>query len=172
MPQQLEPKEAARRAKTLGRNLLGAIAKPMNRKRNEAAKVARQDFKTRDPGKSIFASRGRPKTGVPPLIIRGRGARLSKTEGAFLVSIFVLGMAALIEEGGRTKAHTIKPVRGRLLRFETATGNVFTRGPVRHPGSQIPKNAIAKRAVERTFRSLPPEIDRELVELVKRSGLD
>jgi phage gpG-like protein len=49
--------------------------------------------------------------------------------------------------GGKTKAHTIKPRRGKALKFAGKDGSVI-RKKVNHPGSQIPKRQMVGHSEE------------------------
>lgn len=156
----------------LGRGLTKTITTPLNQTRNKAMKMARDEFRSTSPGRSIFGGRGKSSSsGRPPLIVHaGRSARVSESQGGFLVQMVLEGFAALIEKGGRTAPHLIRPKRSSLLRFEGKTGTVFARA-VRHPGGPVHKNPIGEKSIQRAFRTFPNELDRSFDQSVREAGL-
>jgi phage virion morphogenesis protein len=72
---------------------------------------------------------------------------IAKSDGAVYGTNLVYGAAH--QEGGRTKAHEIRPTRAKALRF----GGRFVK-KVNHPGSDIPA---------RPFMGIPGDFDRRLL---------
>ena len=55
--------------------------------------------------------------------------------------------ASIHNRGGKTKTHTIKPRRGKTLKFAGKDGDVM-RKSVNHPGSQIPQRQFIGHSEE------------------------
>ena len=90
-----------------------------------------------------FSSRWRSRLSQSMVVkLIGTQAVVAGTEDEF---------AGIHQEG--TKPYTIRPVKGRVLRFQTAQGFVFAR-EVRHPG--IPSRAIlpTKQTAERLAQGI------------------
>ena len=167
----LSPEQAAAAMRGLSKDVVKVIAKEMNGARKRATAQARRDFRSQNPGRSIFRFKG--GRGTPPLKISGRAARLSQSQGAFVTQLIIKGMAALIEQGGKTKpprGGVIRPVRAKALRFHGRGGVVFA-AEVNHRGSRVPKNEIGRRAIEKEFRLLPGFIDAALAASTRANGL-
>lgn len=56
--------------------------------------------------------------------------------------------ASIHNRGGKTKAHKIKPRRGKALKFANAKGDDIMRRGVNHPGSNIPKRQFIGHSKE------------------------
>jgi hypothetical protein len=65
--------------------------------------------------------------------------------------------ARILEEGGRTKPHVIKPVMANVLAFQVGSRTVFAK-KVNHPGSNIP----AFHWLSAPLNVAKPELDRML----------
>lgn len=167
----LTPKQAATKTRALGKSFLSYILKPMNQSRKDATKRTREDFKKTQPGRSIFGRKRKGGVKGPPLIVKGRTARLSKTQGGFLAQITIEGMAAIIEKGEKTGRHRVKPRAKTMLKFTARGGETVYSGGVDHPGSKMPRREIGRRAIDKTFRTLPAKINESLRKGTIAAGL-
>lgn len=155
------PNAAANAAKAL--NLLdlelpklreNAVRAALNSARNAAVKY----FMSRGVGRRIWGGGGRFKKdakSVRRIINRVRLKKLGASD--FETGLHAHGMAALVETGGRTKAHTIRGRRG-LLKFQGPEGTVYTR-VVNHPGSQMQRDPYLERAVPVLNREYPSKLE-------------
>lgn len=100
---------------------------------------------------------------------------------ALNISMHLRGFAGLVEKGGQTKPHTIKPNRAKFLAFEAGRrlgdvlgihgGNkVFTRS-VRHPGSKVPRAPFAEPAMRKGVSIVARELDLGYEALAKKVGV-
>lgn len=80
------------------------------------------------------------------------------------------GVAAMIDQGGMTKPHVIKPKNGTVLALKLPGGRAFARA-VRHPGSRIPAQPFMKTAQAAVESDLPKELDVANVRAIARAGL-
>ncbi len=125
----------------------------------EEMKKARKDivegYKKTAIGSRIFKARGGPRLLVKTLRSRVQGS------GAYEGGISVRGMAALIEEGGKTKPHPIRPKKRTLLKFDVGAGTAFARR-VEHPGSRVPKFPVALNRFRALASTVPQSVERAL----------
>jgi hypothetical protein len=117
-------------------------------------------------GRKIFTQRhGKTATGVPPLIVNLSRVRVQGQAGGrtFETGLKASGMAALIEQGGRTRPHTIQARRGVKL---YAGGR-----PVRHPGSRVPRNPFLDAGGRVAEMSLGRELEDGIVRAAREAGI-
>lgn len=115
-------------------------------------------------GRALWAKR---RKGGPPLILKSNPARFSRSGDGFIGGFTARGMAGIIEAGGRTEEHLIKPKRARLLVFEGQSGLVFTKA-VRHPGGPVRKNDALTDAMNDVAAALVPTLDTRFARLSRR----
>ena len=116
-------------------------------------------------GRTLF---GKKKSGLRVLIKRTRvedNGRLIKG------GLDVRGVARLMEQGGQTKPHQIKPKNAPYLAFKGSRGFVFTKKPVRHPGSRIPRQPQAERALRTAEPRILQQVKDAHQSLIDRLGL-
>ncbi len=77
------------------------------------------------------------------------------TEGGTVIYGSNMEYARIHQEGGTTKAHTIKARNGKALSFAGKDGGNVMRKSVNHPGSVIPA---------RPYMGVPKDFDRRLLE--------
>lgn len=83
----------------------------------------------------------------------------SPAEGYLRITYTLHGIAALVEQGGRTKEHEIRPSRGpRALALKTSGGVVFA-AHVNHKGSRIPQNRFLDAAGADALQVLEAELE-------------
>lgn len=165
----ITPKQAAQGLRKFASSFPRIITSPLNTTRNRAVAIAKNDFRSKSPGRSIFSSKQGAR--APSLLVHeGRSSQTRSGDGSFTVEMVIEGMAALIEEGGHTRPATIRPRSRKFLKFEGPRGTVFTK-VARHPGSRVRRNQIGKGAVETAFRGFPAELDSSLTRGVNQVGL-
>jgi len=167
----MTPEQAGKSLEGLSKDIERSTVVSMNKVRKVAITGAKRDFKSQNPGRSIFASKG--GRGKPPLTVTGRTARYSNTQKAYVTTVVIAGMAGLIEAGGKTKpprGGKIYPVRKKALRFQMGGGTVYAAS-VNHPGSRIPKNPIGEKAAEKAFATFPQVLDAAIASAVRARGL-
>ena len=133
-----------------------SVVKAFKKATSRARSATRRDIKRTSLGKKLWA---RGKKGGPKLSI---GKAKITREGKGLVSQFtVKGMAAIIEQGGKTAAHTIKARSGGGLSFpgtNAFAGRIIKAEEVRHPGSIVRREESIKPAVERALETFEGEL--------------
>ena len=146
------------------------LVEPVRIEAGIVAKEVRRDVKATDIGRALWGRRrsGRGTSGKPPLVIKKRRTRVSSSEGGIIGGVDIRGMAALAILGGRTSAHTIKPLAGNVLSF--GSGEVVT-GSVRHPGSTIrSRGPIVDKAMARALGRLEKRLAR-MIDSIARKAL-
>jgi hypothetical protein len=83
------------------------------------------------------------------------------TGNKITAQITASGFTALIEEGGRTKAHPIQPRRGPFLVFRIGAKTIFARR-VNHPGSQFRREPYMEKAAEGGTEEMAKVVDQGL----------
>jgi len=132
-------------------------------------------YTTHGIGRSIF---GKKKGGMRLLIKR---VKVQDDGNRIKGGLEVRGIAALIELGGKTKAHEIRP-KARWLAFAPTggrIGSIFGQEArelvfaklVKHPGSRIPKTPQAERALRESVPRINIQIGQAHQELINRLGL-
>jgi hypothetical protein len=97
------------------------------------------------------------------------------------------GFAALIETGGRTKSHPIKPLRaeGYSRKRAVAAAQLAAAGRltfpiggrwvspkiVTHPGSRVPRNPFIASGAAHAQEQLEPQLEQGISDAVKKAGL-
>ena len=125
-------------------------------------KKAVAGYKKSGIGRAIFRRKG----GVP-LILKSNPARFSSSGDGFTGGFTARGMAALIETGGRTEEHPIKPKTAGLLVFPGKSGMVFTRH-VNHPGGPVKKDDALQEAMNDVAHALGITLDTRFARLSRR----
>jgi len=104
---------------------------------------------------------------------KGSGARLmvprqrvTRSGGVIHGGLLLRGLAAMIDAGGRTLPHEIKPKKARVL-ANTVSG-FFSATAVRHPGSRIAAEAFSEAAMREALPRITEEIDKGLQRLADR----
>ena len=93
--------------------------------------------------------------------------RIRQEGNAIIGGVEVKGIAALIEMGGRTLPHPIKPKLGTMLALKLPQGRVFARA-VNHPGSRIPAQPSLRPALNAAMPRLATEIDEALAAAARK----
>jgi len=128
------------------------------------------------------------KESVIPLIVRRSEVRQNYFGNIGLSGgLEAEGFAALIETGGRTRAHQIKRIReggysrkratrakqveaGEPMTFQIGSRWVSKR-VITHPGSRIPRNPFLSDGARMVERSMPEQVGRSVGEAIKKAGL-
>lgn len=152
----------------------------------------RGDVQLRLAGNLIGPLRGGRPTGASsiPLIVQRVDVKESGMLSGrrYMAGLRTMGFAALLEAGGRTKAHTIKPIRlggysrkrrervkqllaEQPMRFRIG-GRWVTARIVTHPGSRVPRNPFLRTGVSAAERELPAQFDRAIGDAIKAAGLN
>lgn len=111
-------------------------------------------------GQTVWAKR----RGSIPQQVSLIQARVADGGQSLITGVKLKGLARLIEEGGRTKAHQIKPRTAPKLAFKVAGNLVFARG-VNHPGSPVRAHGIAGRIMA---NNTGPAVQREVYEATSK----
>lgn len=135
---------------------IDSVVKAFKKATNRARSATRRDIKRTTLGKKLWT---RGKKGGPRLSI---GKAKIGREGKGLVSKFkVKGMAAIIDQGGKTEAHTIRATSVGGLSFpgtNAFAGRIIKADEVRHPGSIVRRETSIKPAVERSLETFEGEL--------------
>lgn len=123
-----------------------------------AVTVIKKDIRSRSEfGRNLFTKRGSgPDLNKLVTVIRARG-----TEDSIDTGIRLKGLPKIIEQGGVTEKHTIKPRSAPRLAFQGTgrfSGGLIFAKVVNHPGSTVRPHGYAA-AVHRT---LGPLLTREV----------
>lgn len=154
----------------------------------------RADVQLRLAGKFIGPIRGgRPTEGTHiPLIVQRLPIAETFASGSIGVRVYrsglrTMGFAALIESGGKTKAHQIKPIRlgGYSRKRGERIRQVLAEQPMRfqiggrwvsmriitHPGSRVPRTPFMASGGAAATQALSPEFSRAVGEEIRQAGL-
>ena len=115
-------------------------------------------------GRALWHATKRP-SGKPPLLVKV--GRTSKKGDTYVTGIVVTGMAALIEKGGRTKAHKIRPLTAKRLAFNVGGNAVFAK-LVQHPGSTVTPTPVARPDLQRAKERIASGLQIALLELSRQ----
>lgn len=126
-------------------------------------KEARTGYRGTSIGKKLWG-RGK-RTGSPTLSLKTIRAVLSRTERAWVGGIKVKGMAAIMEQGGKTAPHIIRPRVSAYLYFPSRSGGLIKASSVRHPGSQIRRYPVIQRAQKRTISEVRKSMETAISKL-------
>ena len=142
------------RSKAIRNELVGPV--------RTARKNVRQAFKQTTLGRKFWA-RGRKRSKrIPPLKLKNRP--MSVRRDRITTGVDVIGMAALIEGGGRIAPHRIR-------------GNPWLVWPggrarvVNHPGMAVQKEPVGERTWRRAEPILRDAVDRGISKLARDLGL-
>lgn len=94
--------------------------------------------------------------------------RVARNGSVYTAGMQVKGVAAMVEEGGRIKPHTITPKNASVLAFKGGAG--FARS-VQHPGAAVPKRPFIGPALQRGTGRVVDEIDKGLAAAIAEAGL-
>lgn len=139
-----------------------------------------------------FGSREGGALSSIPLIVQRLPIEESYASGRLGIRTYssglrTMGFAALIEQGGKTKRHTIKPIRAegysrkrglrvkqllaeRPMRFQIGGRWVAVR-LVSHPGSRVPRTPFMASGGAAAQQALPREFDRSVGDALRSGGL-
>jgi len=126
-------------------------------------KEARTGYRGTSIGKKLWG-RGR-RTGSPTLSLKTIRAALSRSERAWVGGIKIKGMAAIMEQGGSTAPHIIRPRTAAYLYFPSPGGGLIRASSVRHPGSRIRRYPVIERAQKRTLPEVKKAMERAVAKL-------
>lgn len=125
---------------------------------------------------------------IIPLIVR-RSEMKQRYTGAYryTAGLETEGFAALIEQGERTKAHTIKRIReggysrshGKARKQVNALppmtfqvgGRWVSKRVVSHPGSRVPRNPFLETGARATQAALEEQLGKSFAEALTKAGL-
>lgn len=102
-----------------------------------------------------------PKLLLDPVKLRSTSDGM---EGGFKI----LGLAALMIKGGKTAPFRIRPRRGKFLRFDGRSGEVFAQA-VQHPGSRVERVNAVEPVLEKRAAAYTPKAARALDEHARES---
>lgn len=142
-----------------------AIVNGIRRGMTYARSLAVKSFMATGIGRGIFGHGRKKDTKAVKLIINRMKVRQAGTR--IEAGLSVKGVAALQEKGGRTKAHPIRPRRGRFLAFSVGGRDVFVP-QVQHPGSRIVRAPFAEPAMRRALPRINQEVERGLAAIAKQ----
>lgn len=156
------------RVEALPKSVERALVRTFRRGLSSGKTRAVAELRKRGITRRIF---GEDASGLRKLVKRTR----VKAEGGRITGgLEVKGLPALVEHGGKTKAHKIEPkTPGRVLAFEghsirrgdflglRAGARVFTRS-VDHKGSRIPAQPYMGEGLAAALHRFEDEADREL----------
>lgn len=133
---------------------------------------------------------GFAKSGIPLIVKRGKlevKNDFGSGQRSWSGSIQTMGFAALIESGGRTKPHQIKPIRlGGYSRRRSVRARQIAEGArllfpvggrwvspklVTHPGSRVPRNPFMEEGGRRAEAVLEDELAKGLAQAIEKAGL-
>jgi len=157
-----------------------AIRRAMSAGRSHAAELLKR---------STIGAAVRKKT-IPLIVKRGKlelRQDFARGQRSWLGSLKTEGFAALIETGGKTKSHSIKPTRaggysrrrslraqqlaqGGYLTFQVGGRWVSTK-IVTHPGSRIPRSPFMASAAARAEAVLGQELEQGIATAIQKAGL-
>jgi hypothetical protein len=163
----MTPGQAAAALGSSARELSKRVLAPIRKGMRLVVRDSKRGYKNTSLGQALWG-RGVGKYGKPSLIVNNLRARRSTSQEAFVAGVQIVGMAAIMEEGGRTKAHPIRPRQAGALYFKGRSGRLIRAGAVEHPGSRIDRRNVAgplfDRAVAQIERELADTMERTIVE--------
>jgi hypothetical protein len=147
-------------ARMLDRPIINALRRGLTR----VATATKNEIRTRSGiGRSIWAKKASTLSKqVYRMKVTKRGEDLE-------TGIKLKGIPALIEEGGRIAAHSIRPKSRPFLAFQASGRWIFTRKPVQHPGSMVHRHGFAKAAMDREAPAIVEEMNRQIGVLKEES---
>lgn len=114
-----------------------------------------KDLRSHGVGAALFGKKAKGAR----LVVKVNNPKMA-ANGTVTGGLELKGLAAMTEEGGHTKAHTIRPPSGGVLVLKLGGGRVaFTRKAVRHPGSRIPRRPFAKPAIEHELDRIKADLE-------------
>jgi len=176
----------------LGAAFLPAALEGVKRAEEVPRQVAVSLFISRGVGRAIF---GRRSSGAYKII----NVKSVIAQKRVVMALEVKGFAALQEQGGQTKAHTIRAEKvhyaalatkyagkrrgakfaARAARSKRAVlairlggGRIIFRSEVRHPGSRIPRHPFGVKTFEKSAARINREIDAALQRALAKLGID
>lgn len=147
-----------------------AILRGLKRGVGRARKPALERLRASGVGRAL-TTRKKGLPGTPRLIVSVSRAKQTGPE-SFEVALQAKGMAALIDQGGRTKPHAIEAKSDQLLSFQARDGRSVHVRRVSHPGSNVPRVSSLEPALRGAEPGVAREIQLELGNAVKEVGLD
>lgn len=166
--------------RSFGRALKRALKNSLQRgARRSATETRKQVAAQSGIGRTIW---GKNQSGltkqklVTAIEPRGGGEAVegSLSGDAVVTGVRLRGIPKLVEEGGRTKAHTIKPRGGAVGRERLAfvTGGKLVRPrSVRHPGSPIRPHGFAAATLQRNAPGIVADVNRSVQNAVAEAFL-
>lgn len=146
-----------------GPELLRAQGNGLRRLARAIRTDTKKRLQQRGVGRTVWGRGFARKGGGMTVVKVGRVKKSGSGEGADLsIAVSVAGLAAIQEEGGRTKPHEIKPKSAKVLAWSVPSQG-FAR-KVNHPGAQMPKIPALGPAVE----ALAPKGDQYIAESVDK----
>jgi hypothetical protein len=105
---------------------------------------------------------GRKASGLSTLVSL---IRVRREGDGFATGVKLSGLAKMIETGGRIARHDIEPKNASMLAFRAGGGTVFAKH-VNHPGAQVGRHDIARRALERDTPAISAATQADVVALL------
>lgn len=168
----MSPADAAAALRALGaKGLKRAITNGMKRGLSVGRAQALKDLRSKGVGRALWLRRNSKKKGIsgtPPLVVTV--GKVRQSGGEYSSSLQEKGMAALIEKGGRTKAHKIQAKGSKLLHFGSGGRWSFAK-VVSHPGSMVQAQPHLARAAAAAGAAIPPQIDAGITAAIREVGL-
>lgn len=141
---------------------------PLARAARRARSAVRRAIERTDLGRALWKS---GKRDAPTLAITG--VKVRRPRASEIVADFaVRGMPALIDQGGKTAAHTIQATGSGQLSFRGTNafaGRIIKADEVRHPGAIVRRQNVVRPAIERSVGSFEGELADAMRELARRS---
>lgn len=138
-----------------GPNARKGVKRALRRLGTKVQRSMVEEFRRRGVGRQLF---GRKAAGARKII---RRSRLRETVLDIIQPIKISGLAALQQEGGHTRGHTIVPKTRPLLAFRVQGRPIFTT-KVNHPGSNMPAIPFADAAASKHRSDFSAEIAKEI----------
>lgn len=142
-----------------GDSLRPAVLRAAKRSAKIPRAIAIAKFKKSGIGHGLFGKGARNAAWNAGVLFKTKVVQ----QGSLVVMALELkGFAALQEMGGRTKAHEIRPKRGKALKLQIPSTGVIVRRVVHHPGSRITRIPFAVDSIIAAAPRIQAAIDREV----------
>lgn len=157
----MEIKEAVKKLNLLELELPKLVQNAARSALHAGRMAATKDFISRGVGRKIWGGGGRFKKDLSGArLIINRMRLKGPKEGPWHTGISAKGLAAIVETGGKTKAHFIRRRSGIIL-----------KKPIWHPGSQMQRDPFLQKAVPVMEREYPAKLNRAIEKYKRKVGL-
>lgn len=174
----ISPGEAAKRFRTLAQEIDRQTVNAIRRGQHAARKLAFAEFAKTGIGRAFDKRKKngqlRDSTSQARAVIKRE--RVKKVGTVYIADLRLKGFAALVEAGGQTRPHMIRPKNKPALAWQATSGALAGkwlrfRQPVQHPGSRIPRQPFAAAAARRAGPEFGREVEVGLVKARTAAGL-